>query len=85
MKVVIFGASGRTGRLLVEQALAAGHEVTAFVRDPARLPIRHERLRVAQGDVNDAPAVDAAVAGQHAVLSALAPAKPGFDVARTRA
>jgi putative NADH-flavin reductase len=79
VKVVVFGASGQTGRLLVEQALAAGHEVTAFVRDPAKLSLQHERLRVVQGDVQDAGAVAGAVAGQDAVLSALGPAKPAFN------
>lgn len=71
MKITIFGATGRTGRPLVEQALAAGHEVTAFVRDPARLPIQHERLRTVQGDVTDPAQVSAAIAGADAVLSAL--------------
>src|SRR5688572_18093218 len=78
MKIVVFGASGQTGRLLVEQALAAGHEVTALVRDPSKLAVRHERLRVLQGDVQDAGAVAGAVAGQDAVLSALGPAGPAF-------
>jgi putative NADH-flavin reductase len=71
MKLTVFGASGRTGRPLVEQALAAGHEVTALVRDPARLPIMHERLHVVRGDVQDAAKVEQAVAGADAVLSAL--------------
>ncbi|TKX84333.1 NmrA family protein, partial [Halorubrum sp. SS5] len=35
MRIAVFGASGRTGRPLVEQALDRGHEVVAFVRDPA--------------------------------------------------
>jgi putative NADH-flavin reductase len=71
MKLTIFGASGRTGHPLVEQALAQGHEVVAFVRDPAKLPIQHERLTFVQGDVADAAAVERAVAGSDAVLSAL--------------
>lgn len=79
MKLVIFGASGATGRQLVEQALAAGHEVTAFVRDTTKLDIRHERLRTVKGDVADAGAVAQAVVGQDAVLSALGPAKPDFN------
>jgi putative NADH-flavin reductase len=41
MRLTIFGASGRTGRRLVEQALHAGYHLTAVVRDPARLPVRH--------------------------------------------
>ena len=79
MKLVIFGASGKTGREAVRQALDAGHEVTAFVRDPGRLDVSHERLRVAKGDVRDSAAVAASIAGQEAVVSALGPNKPDFD------
>lgn len=71
MRLAIFGASGRTGRPLVEQALAAGHEVTAFVRDPSRLDVDHERLKVVKGDVKDYAEAQEAVAGADAVLSAL--------------
>ena len=39
MKIVVFGASGRTGLQVVEQALAAGHQVTAFVRTPSKIGI----------------------------------------------
>jgi uncharacterized protein YbjT (DUF2867 family) len=57
MKLVIFGATGGTGRQLVEQALAEGHQVTAFARRPAALQVRHDRLRIAAGDVSDAARV----------------------------
>lgn len=53
------------------QALARGHRVTALARRPAKLPLRHDRLTVARGDVLDYPSVEAAVRGQEAVLSAL--------------
>lgn len=70
MKLLIFGASGGTGRELVEQAIAAGHEVTAFVRNPAALaPAEH--LRIAIGDARDPAAVNIAMIEQEAVLSAL--------------
>lgn len=49
MKLTILGASGRTGTHLTEQALAAGHDVVALMRNPAKLTLRHERLRVAHG------------------------------------
>ncbi|WP_101294912.1 NAD(P)-dependent oxidoreductase [Halegenticoccus soli] len=75
MRLTIFGASGRTGRALVEQALAAGHHVTAFVRDPAAFDAERERLAVVRGDVLDPDAVDRAVDGADAVLSALGHAK----------
>src|ERR1700730_3428654 len=55
---IVIGATGGTGRQLVHQALALGHEVTAFVRDPARLQIAHANLRVAKGDVLDYASVE---------------------------
>ena len=70
MRVVVFGANGPTGCQLTSQALAAGHDVTAVTRHPEQIPPRG-RLAVAGADVTDAQAVDAAVAGSDAVLSAL--------------
>ncbi|HEY6445693.1 MAG TPA: SDR family oxidoreductase [Acidobacteriaceae bacterium] len=70
MKIVVFGASGGTGQELLKQGVAAGHEVTAFVRDPKSVT-GGERLRVVVGDARDAKAVALALAGQDAVLSAL--------------
>jgi uncharacterized protein YbjT (DUF2867 family) len=69
-KVLVMGATGGTGRQLLAQALERGYEVTAFVRNPARLP-PDPRVRVAVGDVLDYASVDAAVRGQDAVVSAL--------------
>jgi len=71
MNLLVFGATGGTGRQLVEQALTQGHTVTAFARTPAKLGLQHARLHVVPGDVLDAAAVQAAVAGHDAVLSAL--------------
>lgn len=83
MKLLIFGASGRTGRCLVEQALAAGHQVSAFARDPNRGLAWPEGLRLIRGDATDAAAVDAAVAGHDAVLSALGQGQDGrFQMAQ---
>lgn len=70
-RVLIVGATGGTGRQLVEQALERGLAVTALVRNPSRMQVEHPRLTVVQGDVLDAASVDAAVRGQDAVLSAL--------------
>ena len=71
MNLVIFGATGGTGRALVEQALDQGHTVTAFVRKASRMRVKHRRLRLAIGDVLNYGTVEAAIAGQDAVLSAL--------------
>ncbi|KJC64764.1 Putative NADH-flavin reductase [Agreia bicolorata] len=73
MNLTIFGASGRTGVHLVEQALAAGHDVVALIRDPAKLALRHERLQIAQGELTDKAAVEDAIRGADAVLAALGP------------
>lgn len=74
MQLTIIGATGGTGTCLVEQALAAGHEVTAVVRDPARLAVpAHERLQTVTADVMDPAAIIPAVAGADAVLSAPGP------------
>jgi putative NADH-flavin reductase len=53
MRILIFGATGGTGRQLVDQALERGHQTTAFVRTAAKLAARHPLLRVVQGDALD--------------------------------
>lgn len=68
MKLLVFGAAGASGRLVVRQARDAGHDVTAFVRDPGA---KVEGVRVVAGDATDAAAVDAVMAGQEAVISTL--------------
>jgi putative NADH-flavin reductase len=74
MKLTVLGATGRTGLEVVRQALKDGHEVTAVVRDPARLPVQGELLTVATvPDVTDAEALRPLVAGRDAVLSGLGP------------
>ncbi|MDQ6660716.1 MAG: NAD(P)H-binding protein, partial [Chloroflexota bacterium] len=69
MKLTIFGATGRTGLQLVQQALEAGHGVVALVRTPAKMPIQHERLTLMQGDAMNPADVEKAVQGADAVLS----------------
>ncbi|HLY43447.1 MAG TPA: NAD(P)H-binding protein [Terracidiphilus sp.] len=72
MRLVIFGASGATGEHLVQQALAQNHLVTAFARRPESvIAAPAPDLTVVTGDIHDAGAVSAAIAGHDAVLSAL--------------
>jgi len=71
MRVVIFGSTGGIGRQLVKQALARGHAVRAFARNPAQLEIKHANLQTVQGDVMDIASVEQALQGQEAVVSAL--------------
>jgi putative NADH-flavin reductase len=76
MRVVIFGASGATGRELVGQSLVQGHHITAFVRNPSRLGPQSSDTRVVRGDVSHRLAVARAIEGQDAVLCALGAATP---------
>ena len=71
MNIVIFGANGPTGRLLTQRAAEAGHAVTAVTRRAADFAIADPGVSVVESDVLSATAVDAVVAGQDVVLSAL--------------
>lgn len=82
MRLLILGASGGTGRLLVGQALDAGHAVTALVREPARLVLSHPSLRLVIGDVMRADSLGSAVQGHDAVLCALGAKPEGVDAPR---
>lgn len=79
MRLGILGATGRTGRLLVDAALAAGHQVKVLVRDPAKLKST-ERVEMVTGDVHDADAVRRLVDGCDVVLSALGPTREDVSV-----
>jgi putative NADH-flavin reductase len=70
MRLVLLGATGGTGREVLERALAAGHEVTAVVRDRSALPARYG-LTVEQGDVTDADLLERYLVGADALVSAL--------------
>ena len=81
MKVLVVGATGRTGRLLVRGALERGHEVTALVRAPEKLGDLAGGVRVFVGDVLDGGLVSDAADGQDAVLVALGVAMKKGDPA----
>jgi putative NADH-flavin reductase len=73
-RVIVFGAAGRTGRLVVEEALRAGHEVTAAMRTPVDLPpVTGTTPRVERVDVRNPEGVRDAVDGHDAVVSAIGP------------
>jgi uncharacterized protein YbjT (DUF2867 family) len=72
VKILIIGTTGGTGRILLEMALEQDHEVTALARNPPAVAPRDYRPRVLGGNTLDPDAVEAAVSGQGAVLSAWA-------------
>lgn len=71
MKILVIGANGGIGRQAVEQALAAGHHVTAMVRNPASLTLKHPSLQIVQGDVTQQQILERYVDRQDVVISAL--------------
>src|SRR3954471_22474822 len=74
MNVTVFGASGGVGSEVVEQLRSRGHSVTAYVRNPSKVPSSWgEDVTVVPGELSDAAAVDRAVQGADAVISALGP------------
>jgi putative NADH-flavin reductase len=73
MKVLVIGAAGKTGKLVVERALAAGHTVTAQVWEPedAQKPSFPEAVHIVQGDAREASVLDSAIQGCEAVIDAI--------------
>lgn len=70
MQIALFGATGGTGRQVLEQALAAGHTMTALVRDPAKIEVR-SGVTLIPGDVLDQEATSRCVQGSDAVICVL--------------
>ena len=71
MKVVIFGANGKTGILLVEQALAKGHQVVAYIRRPESILIDNPKLKIIIGNLNEPLKMKDAITGADACVSTL--------------
>jgi putative NADH-flavin reductase len=84
MKLAVFGGTGKTGQHVIQQALDAGHQVTALARTPSKLNIQHPSLSIIQGDVQNANCVAETIAGADAVISVLGPTsnKPEFAVSK---
>ena len=77
LRLLILGATGGTGRALIDQARTRGHQVTAFVRSPKKLGAPRDGVIVRRGDPLDAVQVRDVLGGHDAVLSALGAPGPG--------
>jgi len=71
MKIVVFGASGKTGSILLEEALAEGHIVTAYVRREGSVVLKHPNLKVVIGSLVDKVSVRNVIDGTDACISTL--------------
>jgi putative NADH-flavin reductase len=70
-KIIVFGATGGTGKQVVRQALENGLEVTTVVRNPSGLDLQHQNLRIIKGDVLQLSTFEKEIAGKDAVISCL--------------
>jgi putative NADH-flavin reductase len=75
MKLFVIGATGRTGREIVQQALVRGHHITAFVRSPENINLKNERLTILKGNAMNENQLFNVMQNHDAVLSALGPRK----------
>jgi putative NADH-flavin reductase len=82
MHIALFGSTGRTGRILLAEALDAGHTVMALVRDPSQVAIESPDLTILPGSIQDQDTVDQAVRGAEAAISVLGPTqnKPVYEI-----
>lgn len=71
MKLAVLGATGRTGKEVVQQALEAGHSVTAVVRDSSKMTISHENLKVVKGNIFDKSSLSGIFPDHDAIVSCL--------------
>ncbi|MCX2933715.1 SDR family oxidoreductase [Mycobacterium sp. CVI_P3] len=73
MRVTVFGASGKIGSLVVDDLLADGHYVTAYLRDPGKLKISHPNLTTIEGELSDPDRIRQTVRGADAVITVFKP------------
>ncbi|URL59680.1 NAD(P)H-binding protein [Luteibacter flocculans] len=71
MKIVLFGATGNIGKVILDEALARGHQVTAVVRDPTRVASTHASLSVVTGDVGHPESYAQVLRGADAAIASL--------------
>lgn len=71
LKIAVIGATGGTGRAVIENALAAGHEIIAVARRPEAVKIQNARLEVRRGDVSELDSICEAIVGADAVVSVI--------------
>lgn len=73
MRIVVFGATGHVGNLFVMEALRAGHEVVAYVRNAKKLKVQDAKIKAVVGELTDAKKISEAITGADAVVSVVGP------------
>lgn len=81
--IVVIGATAKSSTEIIQQALAAGHEVIGIARRPGDVAIRDPRLKILKGDVYDQASIEAAITGREVVISMVGPRFDPADTAET--
>ena len=71
--VVIFGASGKIGNLVIQNCIAQGFNVTAYARNASKVRYHHKRVKIIQGELSDREKIREAIHGADAIISCLGP------------
>ena len=71
MNITIFGASGQTGKILLEKALSEGHHITAYVRSENSIDKEHSQLKIIKGELSDNAKIKEALSGAEVCISTL--------------
>jgi len=79
VKVALYGATGKSGSRILKELVSRGHQVTAIVRDPAKIPQPGPGVFVKRDDLSEAKKIAAAINGAEAVISAYAPPQDDPD------
>jgi putative NADH-flavin reductase len=85
MKIALFGATGATGKYLIEEALGLGHQVFVYGRNASRVSLKNPNVMLVDGQIHDRTAVAKVLQGVDAVICALGPgykSPPGTVIAR---
>lgn len=80
MNIAIFGATGKTGLILIEKALLEGHRVVVFARTPSKISLKHHNLSLVKGELTESAKIEEAIQGMDAVISLLGPLPGSKDL-----
>ncbi|MXW21084.1 MAG: NAD(P)H-binding protein [Gammaproteobacteria bacterium] len=81
--IALFGATARSGREIIRQALQRGHTIKGFARTPSKLGVEHENLTLFKGDIYERDTIDPVLEGHEVVVSMIgvpAPEDPAAEI-----
>ena len=71
MNILVFGATGKTGSIVVKMLLKKNHKVTAYVRNPAKITLAHSHLTIIEGSIENEKKLVETLSGKDMVITCL--------------